>query len=180
MGSKNNPGKFDCYKSLKPDEPHFVIKGKDVIGAELTELWAYVRGGRLLDFERTVSKLRNITKDNLVSSSKVNFEKILEALSCSRDMSAYREQRAGRRKLSGHYADGDRWDRDVIARNQILLAALTGQQVLIWCGERQAYYGKDCCGYQDYDQAGVYDFEFAMYATENLGPEKKIQIELVL
>lgn len=29
MGTKNNPGKYDCYAKLEPDEPHFVLRGKD-------------------------------------------------------------------------------------------------------------------------------------------------------
>ena len=30
MGTKNNPGKFDCYEHAKPDEPMFVLLGRDL------------------------------------------------------------------------------------------------------------------------------------------------------
>ncbi|HAW11807.1 MAG TPA: aspartate decarboxylase, partial [Chloroflexi bacterium] len=29
MGTKNNPGKFDCYDDAHPDEPMFVLLGRD-------------------------------------------------------------------------------------------------------------------------------------------------------
>lgn len=43
MGTKNNPGKFDCYANAHPDEPMFVLLGRDKIGGSLTRLWAAVR-----------------------------------------------------------------------------------------------------------------------------------------
>lgn len=30
MGTKNNPGKYDCYAKAEPDEPLFTLRGKDV------------------------------------------------------------------------------------------------------------------------------------------------------
>lgn len=29
MGTKNNPGAFDCYANAEPDEPMFVLLGRD-------------------------------------------------------------------------------------------------------------------------------------------------------
>lgn len=29
MGTKNNPGTFDCYANAAPDEPMFVLLGRD-------------------------------------------------------------------------------------------------------------------------------------------------------
>lgn len=29
MGTKNNPGKFDCYANALPDEPMFVLLARD-------------------------------------------------------------------------------------------------------------------------------------------------------
>ena len=43
MGSKNNPGKFDCYVHAHPDEPMFVLLGRDPVGSLLVRLWAEVR-----------------------------------------------------------------------------------------------------------------------------------------
>jgi hypothetical protein len=43
MGTKNNPGAFDCYANAAPDEPMFVLLGRDRIGGSLVRLWAAVR-----------------------------------------------------------------------------------------------------------------------------------------
>ena len=43
MGTKNNPGKFDCYANAEPDEPMFVLLGRDCIGGAAVRLWAQVR-----------------------------------------------------------------------------------------------------------------------------------------
>lgn len=40
MGTKNNPGQFDCLAKLAPDEPFFVLRGQDATSANLVELWA--------------------------------------------------------------------------------------------------------------------------------------------
>lgn len=43
MGTKNNPGKFDCYENAEPDEPMFVLLARDKFAPELVEQWAYRR-----------------------------------------------------------------------------------------------------------------------------------------
>lgn len=43
MGSKNNPGKFDCYEAADPDEPMFVLLGRDPLAPILVEAWASMR-----------------------------------------------------------------------------------------------------------------------------------------
>jgi hypothetical protein len=43
VGSKTNPGKYDCYSVLEPDEPHFVIAGRDPAGGMVVRLWAFAR-----------------------------------------------------------------------------------------------------------------------------------------
>lgn len=40
MGTKNNPGKFDCYEKADPDEPMFVLLGRDPLASVLVQLWA--------------------------------------------------------------------------------------------------------------------------------------------
>ena len=39
MGTKNNPGKFDCYAKAEPDEPMFVLLARDPIASFLVDLW---------------------------------------------------------------------------------------------------------------------------------------------
>ncbi len=43
MGTKNKPGKFDCYDKAEPDEPVFVLLGRDPHASALVEMWANVR-----------------------------------------------------------------------------------------------------------------------------------------
>jgi hypothetical protein len=55
MGTKNNPGKFDCYTNAEDDEPMFVLLARDEHAPVLVALWAenrrLVGGG---DTEKTL------------------------------------------------------------------------------------------------------------------------------
>jgi hypothetical protein len=46
MGTKNNPGPFDCYEAAHPDEPMFVLLGRDANAGVLVRLWADIREQR--------------------------------------------------------------------------------------------------------------------------------------
>ncbi len=72
MGTRNKPGKWDCYSKLEPDEPHFVIMGRDPSASLLISLWAMLR-------EQSIS---------CVDTSNEG-EKIEEARECSRDCLKY-------------------------------------------------------------------------------------------
>lgn len=43
MGTKNNPGNFDCYSHAAPDEPMFILLGRDPLAGALVRLWARYR-----------------------------------------------------------------------------------------------------------------------------------------
>jgi len=43
MGTKENPGRFDCYERAAPDEPMFVLLGRDPSASLLVNLWAELR-----------------------------------------------------------------------------------------------------------------------------------------
>lgn len=43
MGTKNNPGKFDCYESAEPDEPMFVLLGRDPTAALVVTVWRAIK-----------------------------------------------------------------------------------------------------------------------------------------
>mgnify|MGYP006969363259 CR=1 FL=1 len=43
MGTKNNPGEYDCYEKADPDEPMFVLLGRDPTAGVLVRLWAALR-----------------------------------------------------------------------------------------------------------------------------------------
>lgn len=40
MGTKKNPGDYDCYANAEPDEPMFVLLGRDDRAPALVEAWA--------------------------------------------------------------------------------------------------------------------------------------------
>lgn len=48
MGTKNRPGRFDCYENASPDEPIFILLARDASAADLVEAWAN-RRQRLID-----------------------------------------------------------------------------------------------------------------------------------
>jgi len=43
MGTKNKPGTFDCYTNAHPDEPMFILLGRDPAAADLVDEWAIRR-----------------------------------------------------------------------------------------------------------------------------------------
>ena len=43
MGTKNKPGKFDCYTNAHPDEPMFILLGRDPHAHILVDRWADAR-----------------------------------------------------------------------------------------------------------------------------------------
>jgi len=80
MGTKNNPGDFDCYANAEPDEPIFVLLGRDRHAPSLVRLWALLRSAEGED-EAKVSEalacaaamdghLRSIGKNFVVAAAK--------------------------------------------------------------------------------------------------------------
>lgn len=71
MGTKNNPGVFDCYENAEPDEPMFILLGRDPQAPDLVERWAIKRE---MMGERT--------------------DKVREALDCAKAMREFYKNRA--------------------------------------------------------------------------------------
>jgi hypothetical protein len=46
MGTKNHPSPFDCYANAEPDEPMFILLGRDLQAPKLVRLWADWREAR--------------------------------------------------------------------------------------------------------------------------------------
>lgn len=40
MGTKNDPGKFDCYGEAYPDEPLFILRASDQRAPLIVRIWA--------------------------------------------------------------------------------------------------------------------------------------------
>ena len=73
MGTKLKPGNYDCYANAKPDEPMFVLLGRDVRAPILVEMWA------------AMSELKGTDP-----------EKIAEARRCAEQMRAWRRAESER------------------------------------------------------------------------------------
>lgn len=43
MGTKNRPAKYDCYANADPNEPMFILLGRDFGAPALVEQWALTR-----------------------------------------------------------------------------------------------------------------------------------------
>ncbi len=52
MGTKTEPGKYDCYSKLAPDEPYFVLMGRDALSADLVDTWATQASVAGCDFDK--------------------------------------------------------------------------------------------------------------------------------
>jgi len=80
MGSKNNPGKFDCYDKALPDEPMFVLLARDPTAPDRVEFWAKER-------ETAIDVGKRPETDRAM---------VEEARQCAADMRAWRKDNLGR------------------------------------------------------------------------------------
>lgn len=60
MGSKNEPGQFDCYANALPDEPMFILLARDPFGPDLVEMWASRRQFEIEQGTRPVTDLKMV------------------------------------------------------------------------------------------------------------------------
>jgi hypothetical protein len=98
MGTKNNPGAFDCYAAAKPDEPMFILLGRDPMAASLVRRWAMARH---YEGEPTA--------------------KVIEALDCADAMDAWaREHGKVPRTASVTIAGRENNDRELMGLVQLL------------------------------------------------------------
>ncbi len=72
MGTKNNPGSFDCYANAEPDEPMFVLLGRDSSAWVVVQLWIGIK-----------RKMRES------GHSKISDEKLEEAEKCAEALKAW-------------------------------------------------------------------------------------------
>lgn len=77
MGTKNNPGEYDCYENAEPDEPMFVLLARDESAPERVREWA---GRRLIKELKT-----GIFRVDVL-------RKVDEALKCADAMEQWRKE----------------------------------------------------------------------------------------
>lgn len=77
MGTKNNPGQYDCYSKLEDDEPYFLLRGKDPVAASLVREWVQKRIMRQLGSTRPIDNPTHF------------LDKLTEAMKIAKDMEDY-------------------------------------------------------------------------------------------
>ena len=75
VGTKNKPGRYDCYQNAEPDEPMFILLARDPCAAGLVLKWAEWREQLIRDGKKPVS----------------DREMIREAWACAEAMNAWRK-----------------------------------------------------------------------------------------
>lgn len=111
MGTKKNPGQYDCYEAAAPDEPMFVLLGRDPLAAHLVSLWGAIRNGDLEAADRIYD--HTIKKNIHGYASKPDADKASEAAQCSVDMFKFREAREAARArvadIDAKFHDAEGW-----------------------------------------------------------------------
>jgi hypothetical protein len=80
MGTRINPGKYDCYHDALPDEPMFVFLGRDPDAPRFIRRWASHRRDMIAVAERPESDLAMC----------------VEAEQCADEMEDWRRQNNGK------------------------------------------------------------------------------------
>jgi hypothetical protein len=84
MGTKNNPGKYDCYEKAESDEPMFILLARDKHAAQIVRLWAGLH----------------------IHEGEEGRTKAMEALDVARDMDVYRSKLTTGRNPHPSFLDG--------------------------------------------------------------------------
>jgi hypothetical protein len=79
MGTKNNPGAFDCYSKALPDEPMFVLLARDPKAPQIIRKWVKRRTQLIAAGDAPASDIEMLT----------------EAKKCAKDMEAWRKAHDG-------------------------------------------------------------------------------------
>lgn len=81
MGTKNNPGSYDCHAAAEPDEPMFVLLARDPIAPLLVRNWVHMR------MQQIVQGIKPNTPEQMA--------KISEALKCADEMDLFWRRKNG-------------------------------------------------------------------------------------
>lgn len=89
MGTKNDPGKYDCYSKAEPDEPIFTLRGRDPVGCYLVAAWAALR----CNDAEAAKRFMEPAVEAMCKSGKgfmtYEHDKIKKAIECSKRMANF-------------------------------------------------------------------------------------------
>ena len=60
MGTKANPGEYDCYEKALPDEPIFILMGRDPTAPTILRQWATYREAQIASGTRPQEELPQV------------------------------------------------------------------------------------------------------------------------
>lgn len=86
MATKASPGRYDCWSTLEPDEPYFLLKSTDPTAPKLVCAWAALRRG---DLGKAKELLTEAFADLLASGKPIfpaDSPKSIEAVECATAM----------------------------------------------------------------------------------------------
>lgn len=99
MGTKNNPGQFDCYANAEPDEPMFVLLGRDRLAGHLVSIWSKIRMG---DMEAAGTVFLDMLEKHAVAyGMEPDIDKASEAMDCALAMFKFRTDREAAKAVAG-------------------------------------------------------------------------------
>lgn len=84
MGTKNDPGSYDCYAIAEPDEPMFILLGRDRDAAMAVKMWAF-------------SRMQQIDLGIRPESDRAQ---VSEAMKCATEMEIWHRKWETRRKVA--------------------------------------------------------------------------------
>ena len=95
MGTKTDPGRFDCHGAAAADEPIFTLRANDPLAPDLVREWAarYLAEKAENALQDTASGFQPDTGPSRrwTKAKKVR-DKVGEALKCARDMEEWRRK----------------------------------------------------------------------------------------
>ena len=101
MGSKLNPGTYDCYEMAEDDEPMFVLLARDPVACHLVSIWSKLRlhdheAAKKIFDDLITSHVGNAERKGLLPDT-TDEKKAAEAMLCSLQMGEWiREKRPGK------------------------------------------------------------------------------------
>lgn len=87
MGTKTNPGAFDCHKAAADDEPIFTLRSTDPFAPTLVRLWA---AARAQDSVRLEEEFETLVALALNDKRPAKPAKVEEAMHLATAMTLYR------------------------------------------------------------------------------------------
>lgn len=93
MGTKLNPGRYDCYASAAPNEPMFILLGRDDRAPALVQMWAAASRGRFGLMCSAFVALAFVAAQRRLEGKLSAAPKVIDAIDCAAAMKAWRARR---------------------------------------------------------------------------------------